>query len=532
MLSSKQSKLAIIVAIVIILAVGIYAGVYFAGQQTPSQQPLPNTTIIVGSTEYPALGISPYNASLDTAFNIAHQIYEGLVTEKLDGTVVPQLATRWSPNRDASSWTFILRQGVKFHDGTQFNATAVKMSIELSLPTNLGKLLITPYIKSVVVLNESAVNFVLNTPFGGFPAVLATASGLIASPSAYYKNSHTYGTFVNIGTGPFKFVQWIPNDRVILERNTGYWDASRIPKAQTFIWKFFTDANAMVLSLQSGSINAIYQQMPKAQIASLAQNPQLSYLKNLDAFTYFLGLNYRFKPLDNVLFRRAIAYAIDYDRIIKIENATRAYSIYPTQMFGDLNVNPQKNFTYNPTYAKQLLAKAGYPNGYNGTLDLYYPTLSFGPEMGDVVTIIQKNLGDIGIKVNLQARDAAAQNQVVNSGSAPMSIFRAQPASGPEPDQLATFDYGLNQVNSYYRWGFNNKTADDIVVRARTSASPSERLALYQQLQNTFDTQPSHLIYLYNNVHYVFFQKTVKGLNALGVVGGLEVDWTQVYVAG
>lgn len=529
LLSSKRSILAIVV--VIILAVGIYAGVYFTGQQTPTQQPLPNTTIIVGSTEYPALGISPYNSTLDTSFNIAHQIYEGLTTETLDGTVVPQLATRWSANRDGSVWTFILRQGVRFHDGTSFNATAVKMSIELALPTTLGKLLITPYVKSVVVLNESAVNFVLNTAFGGFPAILATASGLIASPSAYNKNPSIYGTFVNVGTGPFKFVQWIPNDRVILERNAGYWDASRIPKAQTFIWKFFTDANAMVLSLQSGSINAIYRDVPKAQISSLSQNQQLSYLKNLDAFTYFLGLNYRFKPLDNVLFRRAIAYAIDYDRIIKIENATRAYSVYPTQMFGDLNVNPQKNFTYNPTYAKQLLAKAGYPNGYGGTLDLYYTAVAFGPETTDVVTVIQKDLGDIGIKVNLQSRDAAALSATIESGQAPMAIFRQQPAAGPEPDKPATSNYLRDQPNSYFRWGFTNSTADDMVLQARASISPSERKILYQQLQYMFDAQPSQLIWLYNNVHYVFFQKTVKGLNALGIVGGLEVDWTQVYVA-
>lgn len=110
-----------------------------------------------------------------------------------------------------------------------------------------------------------------------------------------------------------------------------------------------------------------------------------------------------------------------------------------------------------------------------------------------------------------------------------MAIYRAGTLSS-DPDFLATFTYGLNQLNSWSRWAFNNSTADEWVTQARVAASAQDRVKLYQQIQNTFDTQPSHLIFLYNNIHYVFFNNKVQGINSVGVSPGFEIDWTMVYV--
>jgi len=533
-LASRILKLSVAVVLILIVALGAY----YTSTLTPkSVGPTsttqaatggPTGTIVVGSTEYPALGISPFNNTFDTGFNIGHQIYDSIVLQRADGTIIPGLATSWSANPDSTIWTFQLRKGVRFHDGTPFNASAVKFSIDVAFPTTFGQLTIGPYFKSVEVVDDYTIRFNLKTSYAGFPAILSTATGLIASPSAYQKDPKNYGTFVNVGTGPFKFVQWIPRDRVILEANTNYWDPSRVPKVKTFIWRFFSDPNAMVLSLRSGEINVLYLQAPKSQVTTLSQDPNLKYVKNLDPFTYFLGLNRKFKPLDNLYVRKAIAYALDLNKIAGLANATRAYSIFPPQIFGQVDAAAQKNFTYNLPYAKSLMAKAGYPNGYDGNLELYYPPQQFGAELSDIVTVIQRNLADIGLKIVLKPVDPAAQSAIVNAQNAAMAIYRAGTLSS-DPDFLATFTYALNQLNSWSRWAFNNSTADEWVTQARVAASAQDRVKLYQQIQNTFDTQPSHLIFLYNNIHYVFFNNKVQGINSVGVSPGFEIDWTMVY---
>ena len=519
--------MAILAIIVILAAVG--AAVYFS---RPQPQPAAGATgtLTVGSTEFPANGVSPYNTALDTGFDIEAMIYEGLTSQDPNGKLLPGLASSWSANPDYTVWTFRIRNGVKFHDGTAVNASAIKSALEVSIKSRLGPLVLGPYVKDMTVLNQSALQFNLKVPFEAFTYALSGSPSLIVSPSSYLRNPNQTGTLVNIGTGPWRQVQWIPNDRVILEANPDYWNPSRIPKVKTFIWKFFTDSNAMVLSLKSGAIDVAYLQIPQNQVQTLSQDPNLRFVRNVYPFTNFLALNVRFKPLDNLYVRKAIAYAIDYDKILRIENATRAYSVFPPQIFGQFDAGSQKNFTYNPTYARQLMAKAGYPNGYNGTITLSYPPLQFGPEISDVVTVVQQNLADIGLKVTLNVIDSATLLAGATRGQLQMAMFNGGTLT-PDPDYMATITYQIGQLNADIRWGFANQTATSWVAQARSATSIQDRVAWYHKIQDTFDSQPSHLIFLYNNIHYVFFNKKVQGIASMGVSVGYEVDWTQVAVS-
>lgn len=532
-LTNHTVKLTAAVILIVIVALGAYyastLGPKPVGQTTTqSATNQLSAQIVVGSTSYPTQGFSPLNNSQISGFYIGHQIYDCLVDERPDGTLVPNLASSWSANPDSSVWTFQLRRGVRFHDGVPLNASIVKGSLDLALPTTFGQLELAPYVKSIDVVDDYTVRFTLKTPYAGFPSVLGGPPGMIFNPSLYFQDRKNYGTFVNVGTGPFKFIQWIQHDRVILEANTNYWNASRIPKVKTFIWKYFSDANAMVLSLRNGEIDIAEREIPKSLAGTLAQDPNLKYVRNINAATYFLGINRRFKPLDNLYARKAIAYAVDRNQIANIMNATRADSLFPTPIFGDFNANAQKNFTYNPSYAKSLMAKAGYPNGYNGTLELYYPPQTFGPETNDVATIIQRNLADIGLKVDLKPVDSLTEGHIVNAQQAPLAMYNAGTLSS-DPDFLATFTYGLNQLNSWSRWAFNNSTADNWVTQARVASSIQERVRLYRLIQNTFDSEPSHILFLYNTIRYVFMNKKVQGLTSVGVAIGYEIDWTQVY---
>ncbi|WP_161880723.1 ABC transporter substrate-binding protein [Deinococcus alpinitundrae] len=383
------------------------------------------------------ISLDPCVTSDGNGAYVQTQIYNGLIKFK-PGTVElqPDLALRWTTSDDGLTWTFYLRQNVKFQDGTPLNAEAVRFNFMRwwdpksgysggkdfqGWSDNVGGYKGAPgsIVKDVRVKNAYAVEIVLNNPYPALGALLAD-SGLfgIASPTAIKKNPAQYGTPAGlaVGTGPFMLTKWTSGVNVQLAKNPNYFNAG-LPKSDNLTFRFIKEPSSRLNELLAGGVDIAGDLLPD-QLQSLRANAKLKPLLRPALNLGYLGLNTSYKPLSDVRVRQAIATALNKKAIVDAFwnglGLTDAHLIPPP-----LSKSYSKNVTdykYDPAAAKKLLAAAGYPNGF--TLDLWYMPVSrpYYPTPKPIAEAMAADLTAIGIKVNLKTEDWGAYLQHRSEG--------------------------------------------------------------------------------------------------------------------
>ncbi len=247
-----------------------------AGAGTVALAQTPPNVLIVGQIAEPQ-SLDPHTVTATNDFRILVNIYDGLVRYK-DGTleVEPALAESWTISDDGKTYTFKLRQGVKFHDGSDFNAEAVKFNFDRMLKEDHPFYNTGPFplsfnfssIDAVNVLDEHTVEFKLKEPFAPFLSNLAYPTGLIVSPEAVKKYGKEFGRHPS-GTGPFKFAEWQSGQRVVVERNPDYWDTA--PALEAVVFRPITDANTRVAEMMAGGLDVMVE-VPPDNLATFKQD--------------------------------------------------------------------------------------------------------------------------------------------------------------------------------------------------------------------------------------------------------------------
>lgn len=391
-------------------------------------------TFVFGATTAPK-NFDPIFNDDGESFRPSRQIFETLVRYKAGTTELePALATSWTPNADATSWTFTLRQGVKFHDGTPFNAAAVCFNFDRwynmkgaaaqsqmiyygdvfeGFAHNEGDTQGKPVYKSCEAKDDYTVVINLNRAKGAFPDAFGLTSLSISSPTALQKynadqvtqsgDSFTYSEYANehpTGTGPFKFESYDKtNNTITLVRNDDYWGEKA--KVAKLIFKVIPDETARKQELAAGTIDG-YDFPNPADFKSLKEAGNQVLMRPAFNILY-LGINQKNNPkLRDVRVRQAIEYAINKAQLVKNKFPEGAY---PQNQFLPNNVpgytDAVAKFDYDPNRAKQLLAEAG---ATDLTLNFYVPTETSRPYMPDPVGIgsaIAEDLKAVGIKVNV-----------------------------------------------------------------------------------------------------------------------------------
>ncbi|MFN2488213.1 MAG: ABC transporter substrate-binding protein [Actinomycetota bacterium] len=440
------------------------------------------------------------------------QMMEGLVTLEPGTTeVAPGLATEWQISEDGKEYTFNLRQGVKFHDGTDFNADAVCFNFDrwynfkgpLQQPDasyyyqtvfvgfSDGK---TPSLyESCEAVDESTVKLTITKPSASLLAALTLTSFTIASPEALekykadegtfneeeaiFRPSGTYGTEHPTGTGPYKFVQWRRGDRLVFERNEDYWgDAPG--NIDELIFRPIADPAVRLQALQSGEIQG-YDLVDPKDYETIDGDSNLQLL-NRPAFNVgYIGFNQAIKPLDDLAVRQAIAHAINRQEVVDAFYAGQgvvADEFMPPEVMG--YADDVTTYDYDPDKAKQILEDAGYTLPVE--IDFAYPTDVERPYMPDP----QANF-------EAMARDLEDCCFKVEKKSATWS-----------PDYLAQADngkYGLyllgwtgdfadpdNFIGTFFQtpqpaWGFENQEIFNLLDKAEQETEPGPREELYQE---------------------------------------------------
>jgi peptide/nickel transport system substrate-binding protein len=449
----------------------------------------PAGTLVVGLVAEP-VNLDPAQVTDLNSGRVGRRIVETLVTFPEESTqVVPGLAESWTVSKDGLRYTFKLRRGITFHDGTPFDAEAVKFSIERQFnpehPANkLGKYPFANYffgnLKAVEVVDPSTVEFVLKEPRASFVTVMTSAAASIVSPTAVRKFGQDYAV-QPVGTGPFKFASWERGQRVVLEKNPNYW---RFPvKLDRVVYRPIVEDQARLTELLTGALDLIVG-TPPDYVGQLESNPKITLVKQVGAHVWYLGINNQKKPFDDKRVRQALNFAVNKEAIVrdvlKGTGSLSAGPVLPKTWGADGGLKP---YAYDPERARKLLAEAGVPNGFSTTL--WVPESGSGMQSPVAMsTVIQSNLKAIGVTVTLQTMEWGAYLAKLRSKE--QELFALSWMAGNEDPDMVMYPLLHSSQwtpNGPNRALYKNDKFDELLHQARLTTDEKKRAELYRQAQ-------------------------------------------------
>lgn len=463
------------------------AGVLLA---SPALSQTPPNVLVVGQIAEPK-SMDPHAVTAVNDFRILVNVYDGLTRYK-DGTleVEPSLAESWTISDDGKTYTFKLRQGVVFHDGTPFNAEAVKFNFDRMLNEDHPFHDTGPFplafffsaVDEVIAVDETTVEFRLKEPFAPFLSNLAYPTGLIVSPTAVEESGKDFGRNP-VGTGAFRFAEWDANAKLVVTRNEDYWDGP--PPLEAVIYRPITDANTRIAEMLSGGLDVMVE-VPPDNLAQLRDDAAFTVHEQAGPHVWFLILNTKEGPFAKKAIRQAANYAIDKKALTEnILQGTAAVAAGPTPPAFAWAYNEElQPYPHDPDKAKQLLAEAGY----DGEELTFYVTEG-GSGMLDPIamgTAIQADLQAVGMKVKIETYEWNTFLGKVNPGLEGKADMAEMAWMTNDPDTLPFL--ALRSQAMPDKGGFNsgyyaNEKVDELLNKARAVTDQGERAKLYKQMQ-------------------------------------------------
>ena len=430
-----------------------------------------------------SLTLDPAQLSDGESAKVCDMLYDTLIQYRADTTdLEPALAEAWESSTDGLVWTFHLRQGVQFHDGTPLNADAVVFS--LTRPQAVFHNFQAEFINQIIALDPFTVQIQLKTSFAPFISTLAGTAFSIVSPTAV---QHFGGNFTNnpVGTGTFKFIRWDRDDKIVLEANDTHW-AGR-PSLNRIIFRSIPDNSVRLIELQQGNLHAMEFPNPD-EISLIRGDAQLELLMQSSLNIGYLAMNMDKPPFDNLKVRLAINHAINKTEIIEhLYQGTGIPAkgpIPPALWSYDDTI---EDYEYNPELAKQLLAEAGYPDGFETTLWALPVPRPYIPDGRALAEAIQSDLRNIGVEPKIVTYDWGTYLVKTENGEHDMAMLGWIADEG-DPDN---FFYYLLSTTYAEKPAFNiafyrSDEMQLVLERARMSTDRDKRIALYQQAQAIF----------------------------------------------
>ncbi len=431
----------------------------------------------------------PYDANDTLSQAMAKSFYEGLFGFDKDMKLIPVLAEGYDVSKDGLVYTIRLRKGVKFHDGTDFKADAVKVNLERVLnPDNHLKRygLYNNNIAKVEAVDDYTARITLKTPFSPFINQLAHPSTVMISPAALKEWGSKDIAFHPVGTGPFKFVEWKATDYLKVAKFDGYWKKG-YPKVDTITWKPVVDNNSRAAMMQTGEAHFTFP-VPYEVAEVLKQKPDLEVVAAPSIVLRYLAINMLQKPLDNLKVRQAINYAINKEALAKVAfagYATPAEGVAPQGVEYAVKLGP---WPYDVAKAKQLLAEAGYPNGFETELWSGYNHST----AQKVTQFLQQQLQQIGIRTKITLLEAGQRVEKVESWqdpkTAPVRLYYiGWSTSTGEADwalrPLLATDSWVPKLSNYTF--YSNPKFDADIRNAQLTTDSTKKAELYKDAQQT-----------------------------------------------
>ena len=439
-------------------------------------------------------GLDPHNSTGAGTREVFYNIFEGLVKADSDGNLNPAVASEYTISEDSKVYTFTLRDGIKFHDGSDVTVEDIKYSLERNMGVDGSEPLIKAYgkIDSVNVLDDSHVEVVLKDADSDFLTQLTVA----IIPAA---NEHPETT--PIGTGPYKYVSNSPQENFVVTRFDDYWGEKAYIKDVVF--KIEANMDAIVLDLEGGSIDMMARVTP-TQVAQLSD--KFEVYEGTMNLVQALYLNNAVKPFDDVKVRQALCYAVNPQEIMDFVSEGAGTEV-GSAMFPAFSkyYMPELNDTYNTDVdkAKALLAEAGYPDGFEFTITV--PS-NYGQHV-DTAQVISEELKAIGVTANIQEIEWNSWVSDVYSGREYEATVVGIDASTLSASALLSryvSDNGKNFVN------FNSADFDAAYANASAATDDAEKTKYYKECE-TILSQEAASVYIQDLPEFVVLNKKFTG---------------------
>lgn len=467
------------------------------GNNGKTGEPVKGGEITVGIAQDLDDSLDPHQTVAAGTREVLFNIFEGLVKPNSDGEMIPAVAEKYTLSEDGTTYTFTLREGVKFHNGQTVTAGDVVYSINrcAAVPEGQEKPLVAAFsaVKSVEALDEKTVAVTIAQRDLEFISYMTAA--IIP---ADYENQDT----APVGTGPFKFVSRTPQQDFVMERFEDYWGAPAWLDKVTY--KICENADALVMNLNGGSID-LCAHLTSAQASQLNQNFQV--LEGTMNLVQAIYLNNQAKPFDNQLVRQALCYAIDRQGIMDMvadgHGTAVGSSIYPafTKYFLPELVD---KYPHDVEKAKELLAQAGYPDGFDMTISV--PN-NYQPHM-DTAEVVAEQLREAGINVTIQPVEWSTWlDTIYNGRQFQATVVGVDAANMTARAMLERFtsDYGKNFIN------YNNPAYDALFQQAINAQDEATQTDLYKQMETMLADTAAN-VYIQDLCDLVAMRQDLGGL--------------------
>jgi len=480
------------------------------------------------------------------SFRVTGQVLEPLYQYELGSTVpIPALAEECTPNDDATVWTCSLRQGVKFHDGTDFNADAVVFNYErwrfTDNPYHYESQVFEYYeymwggfddasvISAVTALDEYTVEFTLTDPLAPFLANLAMDMFAISSPAAIEAAGEDYGlpSVGAVGTGPFKFVSWQEGTEIVIEANQDYWGGP--PKVSQVVFRVIPDDSARFLALQAGDIHGLEQAVVE-DLQTAEEAEDLYVLTRPALNTGYLAFNYKIEEFNDPRVREAVDLALDKEGLV--ENFYGDYgevstNFLPPLIWGHNEALEDRGF--NAERARELLAEAGFPDGLSEVtiaedltdvdgnvlfaagekvpLRLYYMPVTrfYYPSPEEIGTAMAANLFAAGIEAELYLEgDWPTYLDARRNGTLVGLYMLGWGGDNGDPDNfLGYFFSGSTEPQAREGW-YQNVELAEMLQEAAITPDRAERQAMYEEAEQMLYDDVARIWIAHNNTPLIF----------------------------
>lgn len=467
------------------------------GNNGKTGEPVKGGEITVGIAQDLDDSLDPHQTVAAGTREVLFNIFEGLVKPNSDGEMIPAVAEKYTLSEDGTTYTFTLREGVKFHNGQTVTAEDVVYSINrcAAVPEGQEKPLVAAFsaVKSVEALDEKTVAVTIAQRDLEFISYMTAA--IIP---ADYENQDT----APVGTGPFRFVSRTPQQDFVMERFEDYWGAPAWLDKVTY--KICENADALVMNLNGGSID-LCAHLTSAQSSQLNQNFQV--LEGTMNLVQAIYLNNQAKPFDNQLVRQALCYAIDRQGIMDMvadgHGTAVGSSIYPafTKYFLPELVD---KYPHDVAKAKELLAQAGYPDGFDMTISV--PN-NYQPHM-DTAEVVAEQLREAGINVTIQPVEWSTWlDTIYNGRQFQATVVGVDAANMTARAMLERFtsDYGKNFIN------YNNPAYDALFQKAINAQDEAGQTDLYKQMETMLADTAAN-VYIQDLCDLVAMRQDLGGL--------------------
>ncbi len=518
-----------------------------APAEAPTQAPAEASAAVTGGSlvygmSYEATQLDPHVGSSYEGATVDRAICDTLIRETADGVFHPSLATKWEISEDGLVYTFFLRNDVKFHDGTPFNAEAVKFSLDRivdpATKSEQAVALVGPY-DSTEIVDEYTVKVHLKQPFAPLMGGLAQPNVSMVSPTAAQKYGDTFGDYL-VGTGPFMLKEYVRGDHITLLRNPDYNWASEIYDHEgpayldEIVFKFISEATVRGGTLETGETMMINEVPPEDYVRFAADSKYTTYNIIQPGTPLAIAMNTSKAPFDDLKVRQALEYGIDKQGIVDTLFAGQyalAFSPLATNTVGYWS-GSEEMYPYDPDKAKALLDEAGWKDA-NGdgirekdgqAFQIVWPTIKW-QSMDKMAQIVQAQLKDLGIEltVNVGAFPAmyssanACEHNLVHTGNTDV-----------DPNAL---DIVYNSANVGDGWAWTctkDPKIDELLKSGRELTDSAARLPIYEELQKTILDQ-ALVIPIRQFVNLTATRAEVKGLKFEPI--GFAPDMYDVYIA-